>query len=284
MDSGRTSRIIESIRALDLNALTVDEIMQRLRLLPLPLAVTVLKKGAMVFRTRPIEDFPRHIRELSYPYKPEYVSGFGRCNFPGQMIFYGAVDARELSEVRVTGVSETMDFDKIDRRKRSFVATGKWEVMSDVYLAELVLDADSQKNPVTKQAGAFHQQQLRQLDKERRAVHEQILRFHSQELSRRNANYKLTSAISNLFYELELPMLDSMGFFRLEGISYPSVETDGKGMNVAILPATVDLKLQPRMVLINEVVPSGEKEFFFHNYEIATQISSDGIIRQYNSC
>ncbi len=284
MDSKRISKSIESLRALDLDALTVEEIMQQLRLLPLPIAVTILKKGAMVFRTRPIVDFPSHIRELSYPYRPEFVSGFGRCNFPGQMIFYGAVDAKELDEVRVTGVSETVDFDSLDRSKRNFIATGKWEVINDIYLAELVLDSDRQKNPVTKQAGAFHQQQLQGLDAGRRVVHEQILRFHSEELSKRNANYKLTSAISNLFYELNLPLLDASGSINLEGISYPSVETEGKGMNVALLPTAVDMKLSPRMVLINEVITTGEKEFYFHNYEIATEISPSGVICEYRAC
>lgn len=275
---------IRHIKSLDIKPDNLDVIKEQVKRLPLPVPVTVLKKDFYVYRARYIDsDFPGHKREVSYPYETRFVKSFGRCNFPEQQIFYGSVLSDKIQETRVTGISEIIDFDSLDRNKRHFIAVGKWLILEDIFLAELYLRDERIKNKITENANTHHKNQLGTLEADVRQVHEEILTFFSDELTEPKGRYELTSTISNLYFNKYFKKKDGTESFTVEGLSYPSVKTEGEGMNVALLPTAIE-KLKLEMVLINEIVFTGPKSFYFHNYEMSIDISADGKITKYQPC
>jgi hypothetical protein len=212
------------------------------------------------------------------------VKTFGRCNFPGQQIFYGSVLSDKIEEARVIGISEIINFDSLDRNKRHFVAIGKWLVQEEIFLAELYLRDERIKNKITQAANSNHKNAFSSLPLEEKQKHEEILTFFSDELTEPNGRYELTSLISNLYFNKFLSKKDGSESFSIEGLSYPSVKTSGQGVNVALLPATVDIKLKLEMVMINEIVFVGPKSFYFRNYGMSLDILGDGRITNYKPC
>lgn len=273
------------IKSLEIKPENLELIKKEVKRLLLPIPVTILQKDFYVYRARYIDgDFPEHKKQVSYPYETRFVNSFGRCNFPEQQVFYGSVPSEKIQEARVTGISEIIDFDSLDRNKRHFIAVGKWLVLEDIFLAELYLRDDSIKNKITENANTFHKKQLNTLDTELRQVNEEILTFFSDELTEPKGRYELTSTISNLYFNKYLKKKDGTESLTVEGILYPSVKTEGQGMNVALLPTAVDNKLKLEMVLINEIIFTGPKSFYFHNYEMSLNISADGKITKYEPC
>lgn len=280
-----TQEQLKIIRSLDIKSDNLELIKEHVKRLPLPVPVTILKKGFYVYRARYIDgDFPGHRKQMSYPYETDFVKYFGRCNCPGQQIFYGSVMSDKIKETRVTGISEIIDFDSLDRSKRHFIAIGAWLVQEEIFLAELYLRDEKVKNKITQDANTSHKNQLSTLTPEERQKHEEILTFFSDEFTEPNGRYELTSSISNLYFNNFFKKKDNSESFSIEGLSYPSVKTEGQGMNVALLPNTVDTKMKLEMVMINEVIFTGPKSFYFHNYEMSLDILSDGKITNYKQC
>lgn len=253
---------IEVIKALDVKNVTAEQIEQELRKLPLAVPITILKKELYISRYIGGDDFPSHSREVSYPYDAEFVQSYGRCNYPGQQVFYGAVMSGKIEEPRVVGYSEIFDFKNFDRTKRHFVATSKWLVLDEIYLVELYLRDEQIRNKIAANANKFHKEQLATLPDESRKPHEEILSYLSDEFSEPEGKYQITSTISNSYYGMSFRQTSGSRTFSVEGITYPSVKTEGTGMNVALLPGAVDNKLSLEMVVIDEVIPTGPKTFY----------------------
>lgn len=276
---------IKNIKSLDFSPDNIEKIIEQVHKLPLPVPVTILRKDFYICRARYVEgDFPGHRKQISFPYDSAFVKSFGRCNFKGQQVFYGSVFTDEIKDLRLTGISEIIDFDSLDRNQRHFIAIGRWLILENINMAELYLSDQKIKNQISRHANENHNNWLSALSSEEREKNIEIMNFFSDEFTEPRGRYELTSAISNRYFKMFFQSQEDKKSFSIEGLSYPSVKTEGLGMNVALLPDTVDKKLKLEVVLINEIVFVGPKEIYLHNYEISTDVLEDGRIINYKSC
>lgn len=211
----------------------------------------IIKKGAYIDRVRihkNMNDFYHKEEEISYIHDKDIIEkyvGFGRANMEKQAVFYGAVVSPEIEQPRIVSYFETSpilkELEKHDNVVELFTVS-RWRVLEDIEVAEMIFSDEALK------VSAYAQMSLKNqlgnykhlpLAKE----YEEQGRFFSNEFARSDIRmgedfkYKITSAYANYIWHKT----------HLKGITYPSVQSNYIGQNVALLPEVVDkaLKLEP---------------------------------------
>ena len=179
------------------------------------------------------ENYFENIADISYRTDVEKIKSFGRCNEPKQSIFY----CNEF-DYEKTGIVESVTVfrDKADSHEEIFTV-GAWRVNEPLNLGVIL--------PLKEQNG-----KLTELDEMRDIFekHEDSARFDDLKIFvnflakeftldtiKDNSNYHITAAFTN-YIKGKLPDLD--------GFMYASVKDKLEGINMALLPKTVDKKLK----------------------------------------
>lgn len=208
----------------------------------------IIKKGAYIDRVRVhnnLTDFFIKEEDVSYIHDKEIIEKyvrFGRANKEKQAIFYGAVESPEIKQPRVVAYFETSqvlkELDIHDNVVELFTVS-RWKVVEDIEVVEMIFSDEALK--VSEYTQMSLDNQLRNykhlpLAKE----YEDQGRFFSNEFARSDVRpgedfkYKITSAYANYIWQNT----------DLKGITYPSVQSNYLGQNVALLPEIVDKSLR----------------------------------------
>lgn len=185
-----------------------------------------------IFRVREVSSISNIdlITEHSYP--PVAFTGFGRCNFPQNPVFYCSNDPMTalLEVIRDT-----------DYRKRTFCIS-KWEILpSDdkICFQNFLFSKLHEKNGFVPMKDA----DISQMDKtfdyklshDRKAGLIEFMKFlHDTFINDKNYSLSAFLAYRSLYARHEL---------RTDILMYPSVQTEAKGVNLALQPNFVDNRM-----------------------------------------
>lgn len=221
----------------------------------------LLKKGWTIDRVRINRDGEtfNSKNQLSYISDKEVLEkhvAFGRANAPGQAIFYGSIITKHIPQPRAAAYFETSELIKNlndhDDVEEIFTLS-RWRVMEDVELIEMIFCEEALKVNEYVQIS---------LNDKLNGIQELSLRDHyveqgkffSNEFARddikkgQSHKYKITAAYANYLWAR----------IGIKGITYPSVPTEYKGQNVALLPEVVDTHL--KLELVGEFKFAGRNE------------------------
>lgn len=247
----------------------------------IPYLTTTLNQGKFIYRARPSESsiFSK-ATDLSYVPK-ECNKAYGRASTPKNTMFYGSINIdnnkglKTLSEeiVILTESSKlfresTLHNDGIER-----ITIGKWEVINQIPLISIVYHrAYARKNSILKEQQKIYYRFIRQFP----IIKEQIIEvtdFIAGEFAKKidnNYEYK----ISALFTEHVGKVAKNSGH-EVAGILYPSKQTEGDGLCVAIHPDWVNSCLKLVEVLEVKLYKKDKKIVVNNIREAIVEKSSD---------
>jgi len=216
-----------------------------------------------IFRAREMDSFSNInlVREHSYP--PIHLTGMGRCNFPKYPVFYCSNDAMTalIEVVRNNGGSEKK------------YCLSKWEVhpTDQEFVFESFLQSDLPdenyfkvfKKEIRERINEpFEKRSKKKLDPERKDGLIEYLTFLDKSFINDN-NYSLSASLAHR-------SLYADHNFRTDILMYPSVQTQFKGVNMALNPNFVEnnlkLKRLYEVTIENYNPDKGEVKMTLHQY------------------
>ncbi len=259
-DRDTIQKIVAELKSTNLDKVSYQKIFYKIlnELKIIPFVTAKLKAGHHIERARINE--PDQIfyseKELSYRTDFHNIKKYGRANFPGQSLFYGAIKSENIELPRIINLLETSElFRSADKTtKTEFVMTvGKWRIKEDFEVVEIVFNKDNiEIIPQIKKAYEYHLDRIRQEMPERIEDIEFLLRFFSDEFAKKTINSDSEYKISVAYTEL------ATNFKGLSGVTYPSVRTNYEGFNVALTIPVVEKYLDLEIVAMFKVYKNGE--------------------------
>lgn len=244
----------------------------------IPFTSAILSKGTFIDRVRPNDGENLFVSEDQISYIKDqdvidkYMTKYGRCNQPHQVMFYGAIESSKINIPRATAISETSrifkDVESINL-EGELLTLSRWEVMEDIVIVELVFhDAAIQINPDTRKSFNHHLPKI--FESPDREIMLKLLKLFSYEFAKvvsthEDFNYKISTAFTNLVI--------NDGFLpdgsKIEGITYPSVVSGYQGQNIVLMPDAVDQKLKLKYVTTHRLHKNKLKSFI-NNHKLVT--------------
>lgn len=175
----------------------------------------------------------KHKDELSYRKDILNINSFGRCNEPGQPIFYCSDQDNEN-----TGIVESLSLFRGKKRSKSETITiGAWKVKEPLKLA-LILPPKTNlgKNQFFDEMMKFYRTYSNSdYYNELLTFNDYLCEEFSKDIIKEKTNYFISCAYSNYIREHFSDQID--------GIAYGSVKSQHEGVNIALWPESVDKKL-----------------------------------------
>lgn len=264
--------VIEELQKLNLSDYPVQEISELIKKMP-PIAILLTDYHhtkdieRAVNNTKSEPEFSQ-VSRLSY--KPaKYNTSFQRASTPKTTMFYGAVISELLNEeekrnARIVGsgeVSTLMRSNEILEGK-SRITFGKWRVIEKISLATIIDLTKVYEQPYLNQLKDKYLDFIKNESQEIQNNTIRFLSYYSSEFSKHvNAGQNHEYLISALLTEIMV----QKGF---DGVIYPSVQTSGYGLCVAIRPEVADQKLRLIKVLESKITKTqgiDDSEFLITN-------------------
>lgn len=238
-------KTISELQIVDLSNVSYEKIYSVLfnLLEHIPIPSVDLAPGAVIDRARIHTKNELFTSEKDISFRTDYSNiKMQRANISGQSMFYGATPTKEVDTPRITLLHECSE---VFRKKTPieeinetiWMTVGKWEVISPIKCVEICFHENAiQKNSRVKEAFKKHSDNLYELTKEKvddiYTIHKFLSNEFAKEFCPNEDFYKITAAYMNFVLIMGQHM-------NIQGIVYPSVRTDFKGSNVALLPEVV---------------------------------------------
>lgn len=260
------------------------------------LPTSMLKKDHFIDRVRinKEDEVFTSIDDISYISDIEVLKNnveFGRANKPHQPVFYGSIISPQINIPRAVAYLETSKKVSEIRNLKNIhevFTLSRWRVLDDLEIIEMIFcDEAIKKNNYAKES--FNSQLKNFIHLPLRSHYEKQGIFFSNEFARNDIRnnesfkYKISAAYINYIWE-KTPF---------KGITYPSVASEYRGQNVALLPSIVDTFLKLEVVAmfrfdringVNKEIPcikiaidlgKDQKDFNWVEYNPLSALSSD---------
>ncbi|MFD1015746.1 hypothetical protein [Winogradskyella rapida] len=272
--------IIEELKALDLSEFPIAELDRLLTSLgPLGIMLTDYHKTPENQYSKEIERAVNNSKEepefntvSRISFKPaKFNSSYLRASTPKNTMFYGSViseddfDKEEMKYPRIVGASEISSLmrnsDVIEGWSR--MTFGNWEVIENISLATIIDPTLEYEHPYLNSLRDRYLGFLNEMPEEVSENTIKCLKFLSSEFSKyvasgNNHEYLISSKFTEIFTKTSA----------YDGILYPSVQSKGYGLCVAIHPRAMNkLKLTKvlQCKLTKTVREDGENNFELSN-------------------
>jgi len=252
--------VIEQLKALDLSEYPIAELDSLLtKMGPLCIMLTDYHKSDDVEYPKEIERAVNNTKEepefntvSRISFKPaKFNTNYLRASTPKNTMFYGSVisdedlDEKEKKYARFVGASEVSSLIRSSeiREGWSNITFGKWEVTKQISLATIIDPKAEYEQSYLKVLQKKYLKFLSEVPNEVRENTLKYLSFLSDQFSKYVANgnnheYLISSKFTEIFVNTSM----------YDGVIYPSVQTKGYGLCVAIYPRAMH-KLKPIKVL-----------------------------------
>jgi hypothetical protein len=245
--------IISNLKTLDLSTRPLDQIQSLLNGLgQILFIVTKLPIGKVIMRARvndKIEPF-KEAKQLSY--KPQECNiKYQRASTPNRTMFYGALIPDEIIETdldnsRVIGFCEVSKLirDKTITKGEQRVTFGKWIVTKEMLVITIIHHQDYRKKNswadfLRNDYQTFIQCHTDSTIKDSQLITEYFASEFAKPIEENGEhNYLISAKISERLVQLKANGQE------INGIIYPSVQTEGHGLNIAVTPETADTYLR----------------------------------------
>ena len=238
--------IIENLKRLDLSKRPEKEIIEELKKISsLPFMTTTYYPNKEIERAVLNTDEEPVFKTASrLSYKPnEYNTDYQRASTPENTMFYGCVIPADLSEkeikyARIIGATETCDLIRNEDAEdgERFITFGKWRVVENLDLVSIVDPYVEYRIKYLNDLVNAYRACLNNLPAEKSKEIQCVLSYLASEFSKKvdyGKNYDYM--VSAIFTEL----LVNHGRNKIDGILYPSVQTNGFGLCIAISPKSM---------------------------------------------
>lgn len=254
--------IISEIQNSDFSKLSFNKLFRKIQALKfIAFPTTLLKKGYHIERGRinkPDEIFYSET-DLSYRTDFNNITKYGRANVPGNPLFYGAIESDIIKHPRFVNLLETSEIfrnlnDNTTTDADFEITVGKWRILEDIEIVEVVFDENSIKN--SKDVETSFKYHLKKLQKDYPDHIEQfelILRFFSNEFAKKDISSHYDYMVSSLYTYMGIEMQGH------KGIKYPSVKTDYQGHNIVLTPTVVENFLELEIAAMFRVLKKGKE-------------------------
>ncbi|PQA96663.1 hypothetical protein B0A69_00795 [Chryseobacterium shigense] len=265
-----------------LDEISYDEIYNLLResIKKIPIPEAKFFKNSIVDRAR-LNDgdaLYNSIDDLGYIKDRDVINNclteYGRANKPHQVMFYGAIKTSVIDHPRVTAIAETS---KLFQDKKGYNIDGekytisRWRNKEYFFVAEIVFAKEAIKNnPDIKRSFESQIGFANDLDDDDIEFYKEFLIFISEEFARKiekNDDYKISVAYTNLI--LEHP--------KIEGVMFPSVQTDYCGANIVIPVETVEKYFKPEVCSTHILYKIPEDTLLANGEHYCDELSDDPI-------
>ncbi|MEL0457622.1 hypothetical protein WJN01_15405 [Flavobacteriaceae bacterium SZ-1-7] len=267
---------IDQLKELDLSEYPIAELDRLLTSLgPLGIMLTDYHKTPEGQYSKEIERAVNNTKEepefstvSRISYKPaKFNSNYLRASTPKNTMFYGAViseedfDKEEMKYPRIVGASEISSLmrnsDVIEGWSR--LTFGNWEVTEDISLATIIDPTIDYEHPYLNSLKNKYVEFLNEMPEDVRENTVKCLKFLSAEFSKyvsggNNHEYLISAKFTEIFTKTST----------YDGVVYPSVQSKGYGLCVAIHPRAMSkLKLTKvlQCKLTKTVREDGENDF-----------------------
>lgn len=239
-------QFIDQIKKADLSKLSYNKILSIIRNneIQLPYVTTIIKKGAPIERGRiHKENEILFYSEYDISYRTDLgnIDKFNRASKPHTSRFYGAIPSDDIKMARIVLFSE-LDKKFRDNDLSDHCATmtvGRWIVQKDFEVADIVFsDSFINSQQISDRFKFWANRLIDHKIGEENYV--KLLKFFSDEFSKTNIatdhDYKLSTAYSDFAIHAN----------DFNGVMYPSVRSDYKGINIVLTNQAVEkyLKLE----------------------------------------
>ncbi|WP_422079760.1 RES domain-containing protein [Ulvibacterium sp.] len=217
-----------------------------------------------IFRVREVNSFTNISQFSEHSYPPINLTGFNRCNFPKSPVFY-------CSDNPMTALMEVVR--NTDYKQRKFCIS-KWELINsdEQFAFQTFLQTELHRDNyygVLKNAeiDQLDEPFENKLDRERKAGLLEYLKFlHSVFIS--DESYALSASIAHR-------TLNAKHNLATDILMYPSIQTQYKGVNMAINPNFVDNMMRVQRFYIVEL-----ENYNIENGKFNVSISKYGDIKK----
>lgn len=216
--------------------------------------------------------------QVSYIHDKEVIDKyvkFGRANNEKQSVFYGAVETEEIRQQRVVAYFETSELLKelnLHENATELFTVSRWKIIEDIEILEMIFSDEALEKSSSTRA-SFDHQLANYNGLPMKVEYEEQGKFFSNEFARKDVRkgqdykYKITSAYANYVW-------NNTDF---KGITYPSVQSDYKGQNVALLPEVVDKSLKLVSVGLFKFERRNGVNLPVDSIKIATELGEDNM-------
>jgi len=254
-------KIIYEIKNANFEKLSFNKLFRKIQSLQFtPFPTTILRKGYYIERARinkPNEIFVSE-SDISYRTDFENITKYGRANTIGNSLFYGSFESKDIELARFVSLLEISEiFRNLEDNSitdTNFIMTvGKWKILSDIKVAEVVFDEESIKNSEEIQKSfEYHIKLLKKDHPKHIDKIELILRFFSNQFAKKKINTHHDYMVSAIYSYLAIEN-------GLRGVKYPSVRADYKGHNIVLSPTIVENYLDLEVASMFRVIKKGKQ-------------------------
>lgn len=273
------TEILKRLESLDLKSYPKDEIKELLTGLgKVGVIITSLHDGKRILRARINEDKQQFktLSELSF--KPqEFNTTYQRASTPQSTMFYGSIvpeilDKTEPDTARITTLYELSEFvrsvDTIGTQKITFSV---WEVCSDVKLLSLIHYKNFQRPTALS-----------------KKLQEDYIKFISQYPQHKQSSFEITQFLGEQFAK-PVNSIDDFNYmisavysemsigFGFDGVLYPSVKLAGEGINIAVKPEIIDVKIN--FIHAGECTVYKNKKQVFVGNDTYANVDKGGVLK-----
>lgn len=250
-----TKQIIDRLRELDLTIFPEEEIRELLKMLPpIPIITTDYVKGKTFERAVNNTDENSFTTKGRISYKPsEFNTNYQRASTPNNTMFYAAVipeedlTEEEICYARIIGAYEVVDLLRENTDGERNVTFGKWVVTDTISVVTIFNpNTNYHVNYINKIRDFYNSQEIENNEVVKR---DEVLEFLASEFSKDSNNQNHNYLISAIMTEL----ITSNG---VDGILYPSVQTYGYGLCLALHPRVME-RLRLDKVLQCKIIKNG---------------------------
>jgi hypothetical protein len=246
------------------------------KLQTLPVVSYSLPANSPLTRARLNNDGERYSQVHQVWHKPtEFNTGFGRASNPYINVMYGAINpytdhSINKPDERITALCEISNiyFTEPEDLKTEVVTFARWVPGKELNMvcpfdfSELSLES-----PIMNELNEAYLKVIR----DNESFKEQITRFHAY-ISSQFSKYPIAHEYEYKTTALFTEMILSMGF---DGVIYPSVKTDLKGINVAINSEFVEKNF--KLFAVGECTHYRKRKYSYVNNDLLTdKIKEDG--------
>jgi hypothetical protein len=269
--------LLEELKSLDLSLEPVEDVRRIL--------TEMFQGGVPIMRTdynypkeidravNNTEEEPMFSTKARISYKPqEYNKTHLRASTPDNTMFYasvipeGEICAEEITNARIVGATEVIDLLRENIDGERLVTFGKWQVQ-DLISVITIFDPNKDYNVqyINDVRDKYNEQILSKDDTEKR---DELLKFLAAEFSKKvengeNHNYMISSIFSELVVNNGA-----------DGVLYPSVQSDGNGLCLALHPRVMD-RLKLTKVLQCKLTKSGDEALLNNTRNCLVEDGSD---------
>jgi len=259
-------KLIADLKNADLSNISVPKLLwtfqKSLGVIPIVKRKNLKDKKVIRIRINSGEQLFYSEKELSYRPDVYNINTFGRASVPKQAVFYGTLVFDGLTNALMTALSEINQIfrnsDK-DEPHDFFCTLSFWNISENLQTSEILF---AKKFIETIQyIRNSHQEYIEWISQEfpqnKVEVTLMILEYIANEFSKekveRNSDYLISASYSQLLFDV----------FKNEAILYPSAVVDNGGINIAIQPIAVELKLKLIGALFCKVEMKNKKRILY---------------------